>query len=101
MVWRSEVLAYLAEREIHPVIDSSNKDQRYMRNRIRHELFPFLESYNPAFKKSLFRMASILEGDYQLITSIVDATWLDCVLKTDDDYVIFQKEKSVWNPRAQ
>ncbi len=100
MVWRSEVLAYLAEREIHPVIDSSNKDQRYMRNRIRHELFPFLESYNPAFKKSLFRMASILEGDYQLITSIVDATWLDCVLKTDDDYVMFQKEKFLSQPRA-
>ncbi len=100
MVWRSEVLAYLAEREIHPVIDSSNKDQRYMRNRIRHELFPFLESYNPAFKKSLFRMANILEGDYQLITSIVDATWLDCVLKTDDDYVMFQKEKFLSQPRA-
>ncbi|MCK4725273.1 MAG: tRNA lysidine(34) synthetase TilS [Anaerolineales bacterium] len=100
MVWRSEVLAYLAEREIHPVIDSSNKDQRYMRNRIRHELFPFLESYNPAFKKSLFRMANILEGDYQLITSIVDATWLDCVLKTDDDYVIFQKEKFLSQHRA-
>jgi len=99
-VWRSEVLAYLAERELQPVIDSSNNDRRFIRNRIRHELFPFLESYNPAFKQSLFRMANILAGDYQLITSIVEATWRDCVLETDDDYVVFQKEKFLSEPQA-
>lgn len=91
-VWRHEVLAYLAERGLQPLIDSSNKDQRFMRNRIRHELFPLLESYNPGFKHNLLRMGNILAGDNQLITSIVDATWRDCVLDIDDDYVILQRE---------
>ncbi len=91
-VWRHEVLAYLAKRGLQPVIDSSNKDQRFMRNRIRHELFPLMESYNPGFKHSLFRMGNILAGDHQLITSIVDATWRDCVLDIKDDYVILQRE---------
>lgn len=100
MVWRSEVLAYLSERDFHPVIDASNRDQRFMRNRIRHDLFPFLERYNPAIKQSLFRMANILAGDYQLIASIVEASWGDCVLETGNDYVIFRMQKFLSQPQA-
>ncbi|MDD3716128.1 MAG: tRNA lysidine(34) synthetase TilS, partial [Candidatus Marinimicrobia bacterium] len=40
---RSELLRYAAEHDLKYCEDSSNRDQRYFRNRIRHRLLPFLE----------------------------------------------------------
>jgi len=55
---RSEVHAYL-EAEGQPFRrDSSNDDRRLTRNRIRHELLPYLaEHYNPAIARVLTRLA--------------------------------------------
>lgn len=40
---KEEVLAYLATQQLSFVIDPSNSDVRYTRNRIRHRLVPLLE----------------------------------------------------------
>ena len=37
--------------------DSSNRDPAFTRNRIRHELLPLLETWNPRFKAHLAQMA--------------------------------------------
>ncbi|PIS03226.1 MAG: tRNA lysidine(34) synthetase TilS [Chlamydiae bacterium CG10_big_fil_rev_8_21_14_0_10_42_34] len=39
---KSEILKYLQERELNPLIDSSNFDPTYLRSRMRMEIFPFL-----------------------------------------------------------
>ncbi|MGD9093773.1 MAG: tRNA lysidine(34) synthetase TilS, partial [Anaerolineales bacterium] len=52
-VWREEIIVYLRERDIKPIIDASNLDTAYARNRLRHELIPTLETYNPAIRKAL------------------------------------------------
>ncbi len=39
---RSEILSFLDERALTPLIDSSNSDSAYLRSRMRMELFPFL-----------------------------------------------------------
>jgi tRNA(Ile)-lysidine synthase len=57
-VTRAEVLAYLASLGQTFREDASNEDRRYMRNRIRHELLPYLaEHYNPAIVAVLCRLA--------------------------------------------
>lgn len=64
---REEIEVYLEEKEIPFVIDSSNLKTDYLRNRLRHEIFPLLkEHYNPQLVKSLVQTASILriENDY-------------------------------------
>ena len=44
--------------------DETNRDTRYLRNRIRHELLPYLEkAYNPNAVDALNRLASILEDE--------------------------------------
>ena len=43
--------------------DDTNKDLRFLRNRIRNELLPFLESYNPKIKNALSRTAVLLSAD--------------------------------------
>lgn len=42
-VRRSEILQFLQERSLDPIIDPSNSDPAYLRSRMRQEIFPFLD----------------------------------------------------------
>ncbi|PTX55255.1 tRNA(Ile)-lysidine synthase [Melghirimyces profundicolus] len=56
---RSEVEDYCAAHGLKPRLDSSNRDSRYTRNRIRHDLIPELKSYNPRFENALLQLAKV------------------------------------------
>lgn len=58
-VSRSEVLRYLAENGIEPRLDESNADSRFLRNRIRSELLPLVERWNPRIEEILADTASL------------------------------------------
>lgn len=52
-----EVLAYLKSQHLSYCLDISNLDQRYFRNRVRLQLLPQLEKYNPRIRKSLVQIS--------------------------------------------
>ena len=54
---RQDVLAYLEEQGLSYRTDSTNSDTRYLRNRIRLQLIPFLDDFYPAWRKTLFALA--------------------------------------------
>lgn len=54
---RSEILEFLKERSLDPIIDSSNLDPKYLRGRMRTEIFPFL---NERFGKQSIENLSLL-----------------------------------------
>ncbi len=60
---------------LEPVIDSSNMDQTYFRNRIRHELLPLLETYNPGIRQILLRLARIMTAEVDLLAEMVASAW--------------------------
>jgi tRNA(Ile)-lysidine synthase len=63
-VSRGEVLAHLRERGLAWREDPSNTDLAHRRNRVRHELIPYLEErFNPAIRASLARTASVLADE--------------------------------------
>ena len=67
-VSRVEVSRFLAENK-HPFVnDATNLNPKFQRNRIRLELLPLLAEYNTNIKGALFRMAEILNADYQCIS---------------------------------
>ncbi len=72
---RADTEAYCRERHWQPVQDPSNADPAYLRNRLRHELLPALEAYNPRLRQALLRAASALQGDFELLDEIVAAAW--------------------------
>lgn len=76
--WRADTVAFCAEHGLHPVIDATNADTAYARNRIRHELIPLLETYNPQVRQALWRMARTLAGDKAVVQRAVDAAWETC-----------------------
>jgi len=63
-VSRGEVLAHLRERGLAWREDPSNADLAHRRNRVRHELIPYLEErFNPGIRASLARTASVLADE--------------------------------------
>jgi len=66
-VYRSDIEGYLKRRGISFCNDSSNRDTKYLRNKIRKELIPYLEAYNPAIKKNLHEMSQIVKEDDLLL----------------------------------
>jgi tRNA(Ile)-lysidine synthase len=60
------ILAYLTEHGINYVEDASNSDLCYTRNRIRHQLLPHLEEFNPRIEEHLAHISNrlALEEDY-------------------------------------
>ncbi len=69
-IYRKEIEDYLEEKKIAYRNDSSNYENKYLRNRIRHELIPHLESFNPGIKKSLKGMSLIAEEDDFLLSQM-------------------------------
>ncbi len=63
-VGRDEVLKFLAEQQLSYREDSSNNQDKYLRNRVRRELLPLLkEKYNPRIVELLSNTANILRED--------------------------------------
>lgn len=71
---RAETVAYCREWNLAPLEDASNSDPRFLRNRIRHELLPLLESLNPGIRPTLLRSAEVMQVDLDWIEE--QATWL-------------------------
>lgn len=60
---REEVEAYLAEKCIPFVEDSTNAADGYARNRVRHGVIPALRAENPALLPAMGRTAELLRRD--------------------------------------
>lgn len=71
---RDELVAWLAGEGIAWREDPSNRDPVFARNRVRHELLPLLESYNPAIREhlaGLCRQFATDEAEWQARASTV------------------------------
>ncbi len=66
-IWREEIEEYCREHALKPVQDASNQERKYLRNRIRHELIPNLETYNPSVKENLIHLAEIVQDDWDYL----------------------------------
>ncbi|MEK7851319.1 MAG: tRNA lysidine(34) synthetase TilS, partial [Deltaproteobacteria bacterium] len=75
---RKDVEEYISENDISYVIDNSNLKMDYMRNRVRMELIPFLEGYNPNIKETLIRVAEISHRDNQFLEARAWEAFASC-----------------------
>jgi tRNA(Ile)-lysidine synthase len=83
---RSELVDYLVEKKLTYVTDASNTDLRYMRNKIRHQLIPELQTdYNPRIIETLNRLGEILQAEDQWAAKALEPVFEQCVaFRTDD-----------------
>lgn len=69
---KARILSYLHERQIVFAEDSSNADRRYLRNKIRLDLLPFLVQFNPNIKRTLRQTAAILRDEEVVLDAMVE-----------------------------
>ena len=62
-VTRAQVEAYLAELNQTWREDASNQDHAYTRNRLRHQLLPELEQWNPRIREHLSNLAELARDE--------------------------------------
>jgi len=66
-VSRADIEQYCRERHLQPRHDATNDQLHYARNRVRHELLPFLERYNPNIRAALVRLADTVASDLEIV----------------------------------
>ncbi len=88
-VTRAEIEAYCAEHGLQPRFDLSNLDTTYYRNRLRHELIPYLESYNPGIREVVRRSARVIADDYAYLRAELDRIWPQVVISESDSAIKF------------
>jgi len=84
-IWREDIEAYCERKGLAVADDPTNREAVYARNRVRLELLPILEQYNPAIQEAIWRTADILQGDAEDIWSQDEVIWqtLKCVHTED------------------
>jgi tRNA(Ile)-lysidine synthase len=85
---RDEIEAYCREQGLQPRFDVSNLDRTYFRNRLRHELIPYLETYNPNVRQVIRRMAEAIAGDYEVLRRGLHEAWPRVVREEDDEAIV-------------
>jgi tRNA(Ile)-lysidine synthase len=76
---RREILDYLAALGQSFCNDASNLDPAYIRNKIRHELLPYLAGYNHDVAGALVRLGAAAKDSNQIIESLVEGLVERCV----------------------
>jgi tRNA(Ile)-lysidine synthase len=81
-VTHEQTVAYCTTQGWQPREDSSNADPRFLRNRIRHELLPLLETYNPGIRDLLIRNGELLADDEAYLEAQTAAAWAEVAEET-------------------
>ncbi|WP_420208166.1 tRNA lysidine(34) synthetase TilS [Candidatus Electronema sp. JC] len=77
---KQELLAWLERRGIAFCYDSSNSERKFLRNRVRHELLPFLEErFEPGIRSALLKTADSLTADEDLLEELTGKAWDETV----------------------
>jgi len=66
-VSKAEIEEFLGQQRIKYRVDRSNLGRRFTRNRVRRELIPILEQFNPGIKKHLAKTALLLRDDFDCL----------------------------------
>jgi tRNA(Ile)-lysidine synthase len=88
-VTRADICCYCSDHHLKPRFDRSNLDTTYFRNRLRHELLPELETYNPNIRQRLCHMASVVAADYDVLVNVRQEAWDNVVREEREDAIVF------------
>ncbi len=86
-VWREETLAYCRDLGLEPLLDASNQDITFFRNRLRLELIPLLEQYNPQVRQVIWRTARTLAADHEVLEEYYHHIWQECLVEQGPGFV--------------
>ena len=85
---RDEILAYAKENKLTWKEDSSNASDKYLRNKIRHQIVPILKELNPTFLANFQKTQEFLNESQTFIEDEVNLKYNDLVQEEENKKVI-------------
>ena len=99
-VTRADVLAHLASRALPWREDPTNADPTFLRNRVRHELLPYLEArFNPSLRETLARTAALFAEEADVLAEAGRALY-ERIAQRDGEGVTIARSDLAAAPRA-
>jgi len=86
---RADVERYCREHDLQPRFDLSNLDTTFFRNRLRHELLPLLETYNPNIREVLRRTAEVIAAEVEALRDVAENAWRAAIASESDGAITF------------
>jgi len=90
---REEIEAYCLKHGLRPMIDSTNADPLYLRNRLRNELLPLLADFNPQVKQHLQQLAAVVAPDEAFLDEQCDLAWQKILGARGQDWLRLDRDK--------
>lgn len=81
---RADIEGYAAERRLTWREDSSNREDKYARNRLRHQVVPVLKDLNPDLLDTIRQTYRAVQGAEILVTEALKRSWDGLVRRQDD-----------------
>ena len=87
-VTREEIETYLRQQKIPWMIDSTNQELEYTRNRIRHRIIPEMEKINPKVVSHIAQAADTFQAIEEYLTGQADMLYREYVEQRENGYWI-------------
>jgi len=88
-IGRNELVAFLNENAITYQVDKSNRDMRYLRNRIRHETIPYIQACcNPGVVETLNRFSKIVRSEDEWMNDIIHPIYEKTIVSAGSHRVV-------------
>ena len=87
---RQQIIEYAHENNLHYKTDSTNKDIKYIRNKIRHEIIPLFNEINPSFNNTMFENVNRLK-EVEQIYEISIKEKLNNIKRIEKEKILFNK----------
>jgi tRNA(Ile)-lysidine synthase len=99
-VTRATTRAYCAEAGLTVIEDASNQARDFTRNRVRLDLLPALEAYNPSIREVLARTADLAGEDVAALEAVVEAIYASVLRDVHSDSLELDLRLFQAEPRA-
>lgn len=90
---KSDILHYCENEQLEYCQDMTNYSTDYRRNKIRWELLPYLEEYNPRILYSLSNLSELMQLEMDYLSSSMEEAWENTVSFKDEETVIIDMAK--------
>jgi len=93
-VERAEIERFLKRRGVAFVQDSSNYETKYLRNRVRCDLIPYLKSrYNPQLVSTLTQTSNILRAEEEYLEGLSEGYTDECLISKERAAIVLNINK--------
>ncbi len=93
---RTQIDDYCEQKNLNPRVDETNFKTTYTRNKVRLELMPELEKYNPKVGEALRRLAESAKISQEYIDSVAEDEFLNVrVDRGNDEGVLLDRNKLI------